>query len=323
MKIVAIVVTIINILSCQLNAQTYTLVHRSEYETVGDQMYDLNDPNEGTIIYSILAGNTDGFYAIDATNGKITIATEISDTFNAVHSDTLTIDAGGTFYLIEIVDGYDYFMNNLPSAYSVLSGHNDLYIDATTEWTVLNNLWGKGTAIPNVDFRIATVHKQSLPDTTFLVWDAPGPASSFGGSSVWNYNQVFWGNRKNTREDLLNFPFKINTLNRLDLEFDFEQLFGNDQFKIAMNMFMTDEPYLTNFSNNDGDFFFVFDQKGTWIPPYPYSLPDTTILGKTFALRYDDMLNGKFYERRRVIIKDNKKLMSGTLDVKNLFDRFI
>jgi hypothetical protein len=61
MKIVAIVVTIINILSCQLNAQTYTLVHRSEYETVGDQMYDLNDPNEGTIIYSILAGNTDGF----------------------------------------------------------------------------------------------------------------------------------------------------------------------------------------------------------------------------------------------------------------------
>lgn len=137
---------IISLYICQLNAQTDTLVHRSEYESIGDLIYDINDPNEGTITYVILAGNTDGYYGIDVNNGEISIVTEISDTFNVIHSDTLTIDAGGTTYTIEIVDGFDYFINNLPPSYSVLEDHLETYIDSSSEWTVFNNLWGRGTA---------------------------------------------------------------------------------------------------------------------------------------------------------------------------------
>ena len=315
---------IISLYICQLNAQTDTLVHRSEYESIRDLIYDINDPNEGTITYVILAGNTDGYYGIDVNNGEISIVTEISDTFNVIHSDTLTIDAGGTTYTIEIVDGFDYFINNLPPSYSVLEDHLETYIDSSSEWTVFNNLWGRGTAIPNVDFRIVTVHKQSLPDTTFLVWDVPGLATSFGGQSVWCYINVLWGNRKNVREDLSGFPFQINSLNHLNFEFEFEQLFGNDRYKFFLQAFPTNESFLANFADNDGDFTFTFDQIGTWVPPYPYSLPDTTILGKPFALRYDDTpFNGNFYEKRRIIIKNHEKLLSGTLDVKDLFDIFI
>ena len=316
-----ILVVISSLFFSQLMAQT-TVVHRSEYEKVGDEIYDIDDSNEGTINYSITSGNTEGYYTIEQNTGKIKIAQEIPDVFNIVHSDILTVDAGGTEYSLEIVDGYDYFINNLSADYSVLDEHNEVYIDTQSDRTAFNNLWGKGTAVPNVDFRIATIHKQDLSDTSFLIWDVPGLASTYGGSSVWCYNNVFWGNRKNVREDLPNFPFKVESINSLDLQFNFNQLFGDDQFKIAMNMFMTDEPYLTDFSSNDGDFFFVFKQKGTWIPPYPHSLPDTTILNKPFALRYDDQLNGNFYERRRVIIKDNEKLLAGTLDMKGLFDRF-
>lgn len=306
-----------------LNAQVTELVYRSEYENVGDVIYDINDPNEGSISYSIISGNSNGYYSINKNNGQITIAKTIADTFNVVHSDTLTIDAGSNLYIITIVDGYDYFISNLSSEYSILDKSNGIYIDSLSKWTAFNNLWGKGTAVPNVDFRIAIIHKKNLPDSTILIWDVPGMASDFGGASVWCYHNIFWGNRKGIREDLLDFPFKINSINNLNYQFDFHQIFGNDQFKLAMNMFMTNEPYLTNFSNNAGDFFFVFDQNGTWIPPYPYSLPDTTILGKPFALRYDDSLNGAFYERRRVIIKDNEELMSGTVDIKDVFNTFI
>jgi len=125
------------------------------------------------------------------------------------------------------------------------------------------------------------------------------------------------------REDLNGFPFKIESKNSISLDFDFSHLFGDDNFKIAMNMFMTNESFLTSFANNTGDLFFVFDQIGTYIPPYPYSLPDAYILGKLFAFRYNDKADdGSSYERRRIIIKNDEKLVSGKLDIKSVFDKF-
>ncbi|MBG7630708.1 MAG: T9SS type A sorting domain-containing protein, partial [Bacteroidetes bacterium] len=282
----------------------------------------INDANEGSVVYSITSGNNNSYYTINSSTGIITINNTIPDTFNIIHTDLLQISASGNNYTIEIVDGYDYFIENLDPSYKVLDAHKETFIYTSSEWTAYNNLWGKGTAIPNVDFRMATIYKEDNHNETVFLWDTPSKAKDYGGSSVWNYFNIFWGNRKNEREDLEGFPFKINSLTSLNLDFDFEQLFGNEEFKIAMNMFLTNETELSNFSENDGDFFFVFDQRGTWIPPYTYSLTDTFIGDKPFAWRYNiDLDTG--YEWRRVIIKDNEKLLSGTLDIKEQFNRFI
>ena len=310
------------LLSCWLNvnAQIDTLVYRSEYEKVGDEIVDLNSKNEGSIAYYIVAGNSAGYYSINISTGKISVAKTIADSFNQIRTDNLTVLAGSQTINVEIVDGYDYFIKNLEPTWKVLSEDDQLFTAQTSEWSVYNNLWGKGTAIPNKDFRISTIHKANLPDTVYFVWDVPSE-SSF--ASVWCYANVFWGNRKNLREDLIGFPFKIESKSSITLDFDFKQLFGDDNFKIAMNTFMTDEPYLTSFSSNTGDLFLVFDQKGTYIPPYPYSLPDSYILGKLFSYRYDDKADdGSSYQRRRVIIKNNEKLLSGKLDIKSIFNKF-
>ncbi|RXP44538.1 T9SS C-terminal target domain-containing protein [Lutibacter sp. HS1-25] len=316
-RILLILLVFIPILN--LKAQTMALVFRSEYEKIGDVIYDINDSQEGSVTYSITSGNNNSYYTINQSTGVIKINNIIPDTYNVIHTDILQINASATNYTIEIVDGYDYTIQNLDSSYQILDLHNESYINSANDWTVLNNLWGRGTAVPNVDFRMATIYKTNAPESTIFLWDTPSKANAYGGASVWSYVNVFWGNRKNIREDLSSFPFQISSLESLSLDFDFEHLFGTEEYKIAMNMFLTDESYLTNFSKNDGDFFFVFDQNGTWIPPYPYTLPDTQILGKPFAWLYDIQDN---YEWRRVIIKDNNKLLNGSLNIKNLFDRF-
>ena len=45
-------------------------------------------------------------------------------------------------------------------------------------------------------------------------------------------------------------------------------------------------------------------------------------MGKPFALRYNDYKDGRFRQRRRVIIKNNEKLMKGEIDLKHIFDVF-
>lgn len=298
------------------------LVLRSEYESVGDLIYNIDDSEEGNLNYSIEEGSFNAFFSLNTSTGELIIQNEIEDQFNQIDTKELTIKIGNTCYDLTIKDAFDYYLSNLPNDAVVLDEHNQFTIDEDTKWTAINNLWGRGNAIPNQDFRIATIHYPNLPNGTVLIWDVPSKASDFGGASVWCYNNVFWGNRKNRREDLSGFPFQIQPITNLKLNFDIEQLFGNDQFKIAMNMFMTDESELTNFSNNDGDFFFVFDQKDTFIPNYSNTLPDITIGGKPFAVRYDLNPNDG-YERRRVIVKGNEKLLSGTLDILAMFNMFI
>ncbi len=314
-----ILLTVIACSFFNVSAQTNVQVLRSEYEKVGDEIYNINDVLEGSENYVLNAGNENSYYSLDQNSGIISIQNPIADVFDVVTTNVLQISISSSNYIIEIVDGYDYFIQNLDPSYEILDDHNQFYVDPSSKWTAMNNLWGKGTAVPNVDFRTATIYKKDIPDSTIFLWDVPSKAAEFGGASVWNYVNVFWGNRNNVRDDLKGFPFLINDINTLSLDFDFEQLFGSEEYKIAMNMFLTDENYLTNFSENDGDFFFVFDQNGTWIPPYPNSLPDTEILGKPFAWRYKTENN---YEWRRVIVKDNEQLLSGTLDIKELFDRF-
>ena len=88
-----------------------------------------------------------------------------------------------------------------------------------------------------------------------------------------------------------------------------------------MNIFTYDESHLASLGKSDGDFFFIFDQVGLYIPPYPYSLPNIKIMGKPFAVRYDDGRVNR--QRRRVIVKNNESLMSGKIDLKYLFDMFM
>lgn len=299
-----------------------TLILRSEYEKAGDLICNLNDPSEGTLNYSIFSGNSGNNYQLNIRTGEISIQNPINDIVGQTKSDTLVVKIGSNSYSIRIVDGLDYTYDRLKRRYSLLDNDKDLYIDTNSKWTAYNNQWGSGTAVANTDFRVAILHKSTLPDSTILLWDTPSTPAPFGGASVWCYHNIFFGNRKNMREDLTQFPFQIKSLDSLSLKFNFEQLYGNDEFKIAMNMFMTNESYLTNLANNDGDFFFVFDQKGTWVPPYPYAMRDTLIGGKTFALRYDNVQDNATYERRRAIVLNNEKYMSGLLDINRMFQNF-
>ena len=161
------------------------LVYRSVYEKKEDLIYDINQPSEGGLEYSIVEGNENGHYTINEKNGEIRIDSPIEDTFGVVHTDLLKVKAG-------------------------------------------------------------------------------------------------------VREDLRVFPFQVKRIKRLTLDFDFRKIYGDDSFKIALNLFTFEESGLTNLYNSDGDFFFIFDQAGNYIPPYPYSLPDIKISGKAFYLRYNN-----------------------------------
>lgn len=294
---------------------------RSEYEAVGDVIYDINDLKEGSISYSIISGNENNHYTINSSSGIISIAVTIPDATPGVTKHTLKISAGRNNYTIVVADGLDYTVQNLSGTYSVLDEDNEAFVDPSSQWTAINNLWGKGTAVPNVNFRIVTLHKTNLPDSIIFLWDVPGNASMYGGDAVWCYVNSFWGNRKNIRENLTGFPFRIGSLSNLKLDFDFQKLYGNEEYKIALNAFLTDESELSPFSANDGDFFFVFDQRGNYVPPYPVSLPDTMIEGKNFVRRYKTDATG--YEWRRVIIKDGERYLSGSLDFKKVLGGFM
>ena len=317
-----IVLLTICFLLTPLNAKP-ELVYRSEYEKKGDLIYDINHPSEGSLEYSIVEGNENGHYTINSKSGEIRIDSPIKDTFGVVHTDLLKVKVGVRTHEVKIVDGYDFILSILPDSYSVLSEHAKTHIDPRSKWTVYNNLWGKGTAVPNVDFRIAILHQKKLPSRCILIWDVPSSSLDFGDATVWCYINVMWGNRAGVREDLRGFPFQVKSIERLTLDFDFRKIYGDDSFKLALNLFTFEESGLTNLYNSDGDFFFIFDQAGTYLPPYPYLLPDIKIAGKPFSVRYNDERDGKFYQRRRVIIKNDESLMKGKLYLKNLLNIFI
>ena len=265
MKRVTITLTFLIFLN-HLNANISNLVYRSEYEKVGDLIYDINEIREGFIVYSIDEGNENGHYSINSKNGEIRISSPIEDAYGVVHTDLLKVKAGVRSHEIKIVDGFDYVLSILPKSFSVLSDHKEVFIDPNSKWTVFNNLWGKGTAVPDVDFRIAMIDEQKLPGTCILISDMPGRARDFGGEPVWCYINVMWGNRSRLREDLTEFLLQIKNLNRLNFEFYWRQLYGDEKFKIAFNMFMTEQTKLSNMGKNRGDFFFILDQIDTYIP---------------------------------------------------------
>jgi hypothetical protein len=287
-----------------LNADTLLL--RTEYEQPGHVL--------GTIpAGSIVNGNT-LFSLLDSV---LTMTQSVPDTFGRVRYDSLTVSNGSDTFAVVVADGYDYIVQQHDGA--VLSGHGDTA--SRGEWAAHNNLWGDGTAVPDRDYRCAILLSDSLPEGCTFVWDTPGPASAFGGASVWCYTNMLYGNRYRTREDLADFPFKVHDLQELVLTFDYTAVFGDDRWKTALNMFFTDVDTLAPFSSNRGDFFMVFDQVGTWVPPYPDTLVgDTLILGAPCVMLYRTDSTG--YEWRRVIVKDNARIERGAVDLLSLFRRF-
>jgi hypothetical protein len=299
-----------------VNAQS-SLVLRSEYEAPGDSLFDFSAVRAGSS-YTLRSGNEAGYYALDGQSGVLRVAQSIADVMGVVQADTLEVEIDGISQQVIVVDAFDYFIQE-NSQYSVLSEHQQTYLDAQNEYTAYNNLWGKGSAVPNVDFRMATLHKNTLPDSVVFIWDTPGPAADWGGSSVWSYISILWGNRLGIREDLEDFPFAIESLPALSLDFAFEKIYGSENYKIALNHFLTDESGLEAFAANDGDFFLVFDQVGTWVPPYPVDLGDTLFDGHSYARLYKEEAG---YEWRRVIIRDEERWLNGTLDLHALYHFF-
>lgn len=321
-----LIITLFCLFSIAMHAQTTHDIRfmRSQYENVNDIIGDIDADGEGSgIVYSIASGNEAGHYAIRLGTGEITVAAEIADQNDVVTEHTLTVHATQNnvvtqIFSVQIVDLYDYLISTTP--HTTLLEQDDATA-MNTRWTAYNNLWGKGTAVEGVDFRIALLINETITDNAMIIWDTPGPASQYGGASVWNYTNIFLGNRYGMRDDVPGFPFKIADMKQMVLDFDIEPIMGDDKFKVALNTFLTDESVLSPFSANDGDFFFVPDQKGTWIPNYPVTLDDITIGGKPFAVRYDKNTTNN-YERRRVIIKDKQQLLQGPVDMMAQFDLF-
>lgn len=303
-----------------------TIVMRSEYEKVGDEIINLNDFNEGSSTYSITNGNSNNYYSIDVNTGILTIQNTINDVADIVHQDDLNIAIGNNLYNVTIVDGYDYFITNNPT-YTVLEDYQATVEEAGNPYTPYNNTWGDGSAVNGVDYRMATLVHPDNPNKTIFIWDTPSKAADFGGASVWCYTSIIWGARYNLREDVEGFPIRVGDINALDMDFDFEQLYGTQDFKIAMNQFFTEENYIAPFNENDGDFFMVFDQNGTWVPPYDDYIKDTLIDGNEFVLLHDStgtIQNNtpEGYQLRRAIIKNNDTYLKGSLDLATIYNEF-
>lgn len=301
-----------------------TLVMRSEYEVSGDEIIDLEDANEGAVTYSIISGNDNNYYAIDGSTGAITVQNEIIDVANAVHTDVLEVSAGATSYEVTVVDVYDYFIQQNPE-YTVLEEYQGTVEEPGNPYTPYNNTWGDGSAVNGVDYRMATMVYPENPDSTIFLWDTPSKAADFGGSSVWSYLNIIWGSRYNLRTDVTGFPIRVGDINTLEMDFDFEQLFGTDQVKIALNQFFTEEDYIAPFNENDGDFFMVFDQIGNWVPPYEDELADTLIGGHNYVLLHDStgtIENVEGYQLRRAIILNDGQYWQGTVDMKAIYNSF-
>lgn len=299
-----------------------TLVLRSEYEAIGDVIIDLNHSSEGTVNYKMITKND--HYSINTITGAISIKKTISDVVNKVTTHLIEINNGLTTYNITIVDAYDYFISK-NSQYTVLEDHQEIIAEVGNPYTPYNNIWGKGSAVNGIDFRMAMLVHSNNPDSTIYIWDTPSKANAFGGASVWSYQNLFWGERYNLRENIGEFPIKIGNISSLMMKFDYEQLFGTETYKVALNHFLNKENYVAPFTKNDGDLFMVFDQIGNYIPPYNDYLADTLIGGKEYVLLHDstgNIENDKGYQLRRAIIKNNGQYTAGSLDLNSLYKSF-
>ena len=52
------------------------------------------------------------------------------------------------------------------------------------------------------------------------------------------FQNLFWGERYNLREDIGGFPIKIGDISDLNMKFNYEQLFGTETYKVALNHFL-------------------------------------------------------------------------------------
>lgn len=163
----------------------------------------------------------------------------------------------------------------------------------------------------------------TLPNKTVFIWDTPSEAKSFAdGKNIWGYLNIIWGNRSGVREDLPGYPIKVGDVKKLGIDFDFEKLYGTDDYKIALNNFFTKENTLQPLKTNTGDFFFVFDQIGNYIPKYSVTMPDITLGGNFFSVLYTkNQATGR--DSRRLIIKDGRQWLKGTLDLLSVYKLFI
>ncbi len=292
-----------------------TLVFRSEYEKVGDTLFPI------PAYKSLIADSSDLTNVTVSSSGDVIVSTEITDLKYDIHSIVITAEqVSGDTIKLQIVDGVDYWIQEHGG--TAQGGHLDM--ETKGEWATHNNLWGRGAAIPGTDFRIEMVYTNELPDSTLIVWDVPSDASAFGGSSVWNYSNMLWGNRYGERDDLLDFPFRLDEYDLLILSFDYTTLHNEEGHKVALNLFITEVDTLASFNQNRGDFFMVFDQKGNWVPDYPDTLnSDTTLMGASYILMHkEDVKNNNPYHYRRAIVNNGETVEQGTVDLMQLFNLF-
>ena len=295
------------------------IVMRSEFEKAGDKIDTLL---VGAKAGKPLTGPDAHYFSYVPSNGVLKIADTIADIKGEVTESNFDItDTNGELIHVKVVDGFDYILAQNSDKKIITEHQTGELPDTNGNWAAYNNLWGANkNGVSTDDYRIAMIVDDSLPNGGWIVWDVPGKSTNYGSASVWNYSNFLFGARANQRDSLGDFPYLLDSIEEFTVDFDYDEVVGDDQFKVALNMFFTDTNAIAPLSMNSGDFFFVLDQKGTWIPGYDVVVVDDTLMwGEHFQLLYD---NNNGYERRRVIVKDNGRVKSGTIDMNYFFNRF-
>ena len=312
-SIILLLITVITIFA----SDTITVM-RSEFEKSGDKIGILL---VGAKAGSPITGPDEHYFSYVPSNGVLKMADTIADVRGEVTESNFDItDTNNNLVHIKVVDGFDYIVSQNVNKKIISEYQTGELPDTNGNWAAYNNLWGANkNGVSTDDYRIAMMVNDSLPNGGWILWDVPGKATDYGNASVWNYTNFLFGARANQRDSLDNFPYQLDSIEEFTINFDYNEVIGDDQFKVALNMFFTDTNKIAPFNMNSGDFFFVLDQKGTWIPKDTVVIEDTVMWGEHFQILYN---NNSGYEKRRVIVKDNGRVTKGTIDMKYFFNRF-
>ena len=107
----------------EVSADSFTLDENSAGGTVVGSV-TATDPEQGTLIYAITGGNTDGAFAIDASTGQITVANSAALDFETTPTFTLTvaaIDPQGAYGSAAITVNLNDLVENTPPTTSSIS----------------------------------------------------------------------------------------------------------------------------------------------------------------------------------------------------------
>ncbi|HET7716717.1 MAG TPA: hypothetical protein VFK86_13920 [Bauldia sp.] len=118
-----------------------------------------------------------------------------------------------------------------------LAGDWDEY--ASVPYRIVNNVWNKGGLRNGVDFvQSLTYEPATFPDGVTLQWSWPG-----FNEEIWSYPEVIVGYKPwDSNEGTLDLTARVDTVKRLQADFDLAIAGETDKFNVAIEFWLTDRP---------------------------------------------------------------------------------